>query len=157
MNYIEEMQTAIISYYIVKKKYRELEKGLIFCLMRNQTNISINGNDRWIIYSKDLDKLILYDDEINNKLDEYFEKIDENLAKYLYPIKPVKKRLIAKIDVSNANLIKEGSYVMFKSFNQSFSTFAIVHRKEEFGGCYFYLLHVCINYKKNEKNYYFFV
>ena len=152
MNYVEEMQTAIIRYYIVKKKYRELEKGLIFCLTCNQTNTIINRNDRWIIYSKDLDKLIPYDDEINNKLHEYFEIIDEHLAKYLYPIKPIKKRLIAKTEVSNADLIKEGSYVMFKSFNQSLSTFAIVHRKEEFGGCYFYLLHVCIIIIRMKKN-----
>ena len=71
MNGFEEMQDDKIKYYyIVKKRYHDLEKGLIFCLIRNQANLCINSKHRSIIYSKDLTKLIPHDDEINDKLNE---------------------------------------------------------------------------------------
>ena len=125
-------------YYMVQTQCLDLEVGLIFCIFEDP-----KCTDEFIIYSKDLDVLITKEAKtINEKIKEddvqvYFKRIDETTAKHLYPIAPRKARI--KVDISLISSLKEGDYVISKHI---ISKNAFIHKKEEIGGFYFYLLHV---------------
>ena len=125
-------------YYMVQTQSLDLEVGLIFCIFEDP-----KCADEFIIYSKDLDVLITKEAKtINEKIKEddlqvYFKRIDETTAKHLYPIAPRNAR--NKVDISLISSLKEGDYVISKN---TIFRYVFIHKKEEIGGFYFYLLHV---------------
>ena len=124
-------------YYLVEYKLDRLEQGMIFCIFEDPK--CQNG---YIIYSKDLSMPIMGDTKINdeiNKRDLNFKRIDENIAKHLYPIQPIINRLY--VDLNLIDSLKKGSFVKFNE-----SLYVHIHEKVEIGGYYFYFLHVCVHF-----------
>ena len=127
-------------YYIIKRKTQELDVGLIFCMFEDP-----NSRNKYVIYSRDLSKPILGDTKIyaeinKDESEKYFQRIDENIAKHLYHVKPMDTR-IHYVDHCLTNSISKGSLVyVYPPGEITFRAF--VHEILEIGGCYFYLIHV---------------
>ena len=124
-------------YYLVKSKCLGLIEGMIFCIFEDPKCQNI-----CIIYSKDLNEPIMVNTRINddiNKDDLNFKRIDEIIAKHLYPIQPIINR--KHLDLSLIDSLNKGSFVFVSDLKYSFH--GQIHKKMEIGGFFFYLLHVC--------------
>ena len=124
-------------YYMVQTQSLDLEVGLIFCIFEDP-----KCADEFIIYSKDLNNPIMGDTKINEEINKSYlnlKRINENIAKHLYPIQPIINR--NNVDLSLIDSLNKGSFVFVSDLRNSFH--GHIHEKVEIGGFYFYLLHVC--------------
>ena len=124
-------------YYLVKYKLDRLEQGMIFCIFEDP-----KCQNKYIIYSKDLNNPIMGDTKINEEINKSYlnlKRINENIAKHLYPIQPIRNR--NNVDLSLIGSLKKGLFVYIYDLRGSFH--GHIHEKVEIGGYYFYLLHVC--------------
>ena len=132
--------------YIVKSPIENLEEGLIFSIIEDYRD-----SNKKILFSRDLDKPIPNGHKIveiisKQKNEEYLIKIDENIAKHLYPIKPHErmKLMFNKQDlIKSIEELKENTYIRDRNvLHNHHIDYGFIHKKVEIGGCFFYLIHV---------------
>ena len=132
--------------YIVKSSIENLEEGLIFSIIKYH-----GDSNELILFSRDLDKPIPNGHKIveiisKQKNEEYLIKIDENIAKHLYPIKPHErmKLMFNKQDlIKSIEELKENTYIRDRNvLHNHHIDYGFIHKKVEIGGCFFYLIHV---------------